>query len=238
MELIRATAGTDGVGVERIRTMEDNAEQMRTMGVGVEQMQTMEDGAEQTALLKPLESALIILDGHVSRSQPELMSWLRDHHIDVIILPSHTSEFLPPLDQVVNKEWERALKFVSLPKDKRDETQLDDFMNKIDDVVTKALQADFIRKGFMKCCLILRSPTKMLKSLREEGLSFDEWKQRNTIHSIGGDDVHDFNDELDVNWTSKIRGCTLQEWESFAVEYDSSIPLLKPSGSFPISGHV
>ncbi|KAK2942405.1 hypothetical protein BLNAU_22672 [Blattamonas nauphoetae] len=42
-----------------------------------------------------------------------------------------------------------------MPKDKNDQSQLNQFMNKIDGAVTRALQADYIRKGFEKCGLIL-----------------------------------------------------------------------------------
>ncbi|KAK2946971.1 hypothetical protein BLNAU_18129 [Blattamonas nauphoetae] len=167
------------------------------------------------------------------------MSWLAAHQIDVIVLPSHTSEFLQPLDQVVNKEWKKALKSVSMPKDKNDQSQLNQFMNKIDGAVTRALQADYIRKGFEKCGLILRSPTKMLMSLRNVGQTFEEWKQTNTLQKKVDDELNvNSDDGLDCNWKNQIKGDHLDEWESFTVENDNSIPPLKPSASFPISGHV
>ncbi|KAK2942152.1 hypothetical protein BLNAU_22931 [Blattamonas nauphoetae] len=189
--------------------------------------------------LSSSERALIILDGHNSRSQPELMAWLAARNVDVIVLPSHTSEFLQPLDQVVNKEWKRALKAVSLPKNKRDQTQLNTFMNQIDIAVTKALQADYIRKGFEKCGLILRPPTKMLNSLRNTGQSFEEWKQSRSNHNTDDDEFPDNSDDSpDPNWVNRIKASHLDDWDAFQVEDIDSIKPLKPSASFPISGHV
>ncbi|KAK2963029.1 hypothetical protein BLNAU_2052 [Blattamonas nauphoetae] len=172
--------------------------------------------------LSSSERALIILDGHNSRSQPELMAWLAARNVDVIVLPSHTSEFLQPLDQVVNKEWKRALKAVSLPKNKRDQTQLNTFMNQIDIAVTKALQADYIRKG-----------------LRNTGQSFEEWKQSRSNHNTDDDEFPDNSDDSpDPNWVNRIKASHLDDWDAFQVEDIDSIKPLKPSASFPISGHV
>ncbi|KAK2949684.1 hypothetical protein BLNAU_15355 [Blattamonas nauphoetae] len=172
--------------------------------------------------LSSSERALIILDGHNSHSQPELMAWLAARNVDVIVLPSHTSEFLQPLDQVVNKEWKRALKAVSLPKNKRDQTQLNTFMNQIDIAVTKALQADYIRKG-----------------LRNTGQSFEEWKQSRSNHNTDDDEFPDNSDDSpDPNWVNRIKASHLDDWDAFQVEDIDSIKPLKPSASFPISGHV
>ncbi|KAK2947995.1 hypothetical protein BLNAU_17031 [Blattamonas nauphoetae] len=126
-----------------------------------------------------------------------------------------------------------------MPKDKNDQSQLNQFMNKIDGAVTRALQADYIRKGFEKCGLILMSPTKMLMSLRNVGQTFEEWKQTNTLQKKVDDELNvNSDDGLDCNWKNQIKGDHLDEWESFTVENDNSIPPLKPSASFPISGHV
>ncbi|KAK2941956.1 hypothetical protein BLNAU_23138 [Blattamonas nauphoetae] len=50
---------------------------------------------------RPSRRALLILDGHSSRNNLSLMSWLYENEIDVILLRSHTSAYLQPLDRCV-----------------------------------------------------------------------------------------------------------------------------------------
>ncbi|KAK2940051.1 hypothetical protein BLNAU_25038 [Blattamonas nauphoetae] len=78
----------------------------------------------------------------------------------------------------------------------------------------------------------------MLMSLRNVGQTFEEWKQTNTLQKVDDELNVNSDDGLDCNWKNQIKGDHLDEWESFTVENDNSIPPLKPSASFPISGHV
>ena len=44
------------------------------------------------------KTALLIMDGHISRECPIALMWLRYHNIEVLILPSHTSHVLQMFD--------------------------------------------------------------------------------------------------------------------------------------------
>jgi len=46
--------------------------------------------------------AVLIVDGHKSRYDPETLKCLREADIDLVVLPAHTSHFLQPLDLKLN----------------------------------------------------------------------------------------------------------------------------------------
>ena len=48
------------------------------------------------------QHAVLVLDGHKSRYDPEALRLLREADIDLVVLPAHTSHFLQPLDLRLN----------------------------------------------------------------------------------------------------------------------------------------
>ncbi|KAK2949365.1 hypothetical protein BLNAU_15661 [Blattamonas nauphoetae] len=125
--------------------------------VGLNQ-KTQPPNSELESTGRPRRRALLNLDGHSSRNNLSLMSWLYENEIDVILLPSHTSGYLQPLDHVPNK------------KSKTDNAGMDRFLNRRFDAAQEAMHPTSIRARFHKAGLIVTSPTKMLKNLRDEDM--------------------------------------------------------------------
>ncbi|KAK2949192.1 hypothetical protein BLNAU_15918 [Blattamonas nauphoetae] len=111
--------------------------------------------------------ALLICDGHTSRNNLEWVSLLAQHKIDVILLPSHCSHFLQPLDAVCNREFKRNLAGIEFPKNKKDQAAIDAFLDRIVCAIEKALIRQNVQGGFAKCGLVRASPAKMLYLLRD-----------------------------------------------------------------------
>ena len=57
----------------------------------------------------PMERAILILDGHASRNQIEIMREFKQHYIDVVILPSHLTHLLQPFDVVIGRPFKQKL---------------------------------------------------------------------------------------------------------------------------------
>ena len=55
------------------------------------------------------DPVLLVMDGHSSRSQADVMQKLRENDVHVLIIPAHTSHILQPLDRGVNKAFKAAL---------------------------------------------------------------------------------------------------------------------------------
>ena len=54
------------------------------------------------------EPILLILDGHASHKDLEVITFAKDHHIHMLSLPPHTSHRLQPLDRTVMKPFKNA----------------------------------------------------------------------------------------------------------------------------------
>lgn len=54
------------------------------------------------------EPVLLILDGHASHKDLEVITFAKDHHIHMLSLPPHTSHRLQPLDRTVMKPFKNA----------------------------------------------------------------------------------------------------------------------------------
>ncbi|KAH7827008.1 putative DDE superfamily endonuclease [Monocercomonoides exilis] len=54
-------------------------------------------------------SALIIMDGHSSRLCLPVITWCREHSIEIIILPSHTTHLTQPLNRYVFARFKKRL---------------------------------------------------------------------------------------------------------------------------------
>ena len=59
--------------------------------------------------------ALLIMDGHVSRENPVALSLLSYHHINVLILPSHTSHVLQMFDVILASQLKRKFSKIFRP---------------------------------------------------------------------------------------------------------------------------
>lgn len=57
----------------------------------------------------PNERALIIADGHSSRTSPQTIEVLKKNRIDLVILPSHSTKYLQPLDSVIFNKYKSQL---------------------------------------------------------------------------------------------------------------------------------
>ena len=57
----------------------------------------------------PTRRAILILDGHTSRNQIEIMREFKQHYIDVVILPSHLTHLLQPFDVVIGRPFKQKL---------------------------------------------------------------------------------------------------------------------------------
>lgn len=55
------------------------------------------------------QKAILILDGHSSRNQYEIMKKFKDHFIEVVILPSHLTHLLQPFDVAIGRPFKQKL---------------------------------------------------------------------------------------------------------------------------------
>lgn len=70
----------------------------------------MPEFAKRLAKVDISKRALLVVDGHNSRINPQLMSELREARIDVYSIPAHTSHVLQPLDCGYFRAFKTALK--------------------------------------------------------------------------------------------------------------------------------
>jgi hypothetical protein len=93
---------------------------------------------------------LLLLDGHSSRVNRELMVYLASQEIDVIVLPSHTSSLTQPLDRTVNGSWKDEIKRrgVTFPKRKHHAEELIKFVRELEHCAHIAQAPLTIREGF------------------------------------------------------------------------------------------
>jgi hypothetical protein len=106
---------------------------------------------KRTLLKKPDERALLILDGHTTRMNLNLWTKFNNEKVDVLILPSHTSNLLQPLDLCVNGFFKNLLKEVDpFPSKTQMKDKLEIFVREISDRIHDCLSPSAIRKGFWK----------------------------------------------------------------------------------------
>jgi hypothetical protein len=92
--------------------------------------------------------ALLLLDGHPTRLQYHIWKDLQLFNTDVIIIPSHTSDLLQPLDLCVNGYFKQLLEKNRSFKKNEIKEKINDFLEEISNSIHKALAPDAIRKGF------------------------------------------------------------------------------------------
>lgn len=104
---------------------------------------------------KPLEPALLILDGHSTRLQYELWDELSEANVDVLVIPSHTSNMLQPLDLCVNARFKQCLlNNKSFPNKTEMKNKLIPFIRSVTDNIHEALSPEAIRKGFYEAHIL------------------------------------------------------------------------------------
>jgi hypothetical protein len=98
--------------------------------------------------------ALLILDGHSTRMQIDLWKSLKELNVDVLCLPSHTSNVTQPLDASPNGRFKYLLEDISFPKKSELENKLTQFVVDVSDAIQLALTHSCIRSGFIKTFVI------------------------------------------------------------------------------------
>ncbi|KAK2945311.1 hypothetical protein BLNAU_19754 [Blattamonas nauphoetae] len=191
-----------------------------------------EDESTDATQAQP-ERALLILDGHSSRHNLDLMDWLAERGVDVIILPSHSSEFLQPLDQLPNKKWKEGLCGVSFPSRRKNERGRDHFLDRVFAAIDSAMNSECIRNGFKMAGLILASPSKMLAKLTHE-------HSNPTSIAQELDNMENPDSEWETGrWRHNIlEDGTMEEHLVGPIESTETIGDVSATGLFPISGHV
>ncbi|KAK2959814.1 hypothetical protein BLNAU_5303 [Blattamonas nauphoetae] len=183
--------------------------------------------------------ALLICDGHTSRNNLEWVSLLAQHKIDVILLPSHCSHFLQPLDAVCNREFKRNLAGIEFPKNKKDQAAIDAFLDRIVCAIEKALIRQNVQGGFAKCGLVRASPAKMLYLLRdasEETTNTCDSERKLINECIRSDEEYE---EL-FDWKTRVyEGRTEREHAELPVETgDDLYQTVNGRRFWTTSGHV
>jgi hypothetical protein len=117
----------------------------------------------------PNKRALILLDGHSSRRNLQLIKDLAAMGIDVVTLPAHTSHILQPLDLGSNAAFKRALRTALSPPGKRQmAAKLLPFIRSIADAVYDALRPKIVRGGFTAAGILGGDRTRVLSHCYSE----------------------------------------------------------------------
>jgi hypothetical protein len=124
---------------------------------------------ETREMLGPEEEkgAMILCDGHSSRMNLPLMRELAKRHVDVGILPSHSSSVTQPLDLCPNAQFKSALAKSKpcFPQPSKMNTDLKQFIDQIQDAAEFALLRPNVKKGWERCGLIWGEMENMLRTL-------------------------------------------------------------------------
>ncbi|KAH7826927.1 uncharacterized protein MONOS_2615 [Monocercomonoides exilis] len=113
--------------------------------------------------------ALIILDGHASRHNINLWKMFSSANVDVVVLPSHTSHILQPLDLGPNAELKKQLKRIkNEPTIRKMQTQFLPFVESITECAYMALAPMTIKHGFFEAGITSATIHHVLnKTIRE-----------------------------------------------------------------------
>jgi hypothetical protein len=91
----------------------------------------------------------LILDGHTTRLQSDVWETFQSKNVDVLVIPSHTSQLTQPLDLNVNGLFKDNLTLIkTLPKKTKMNTELQNFIKTLIDCVYVSLTRAAIRRGF------------------------------------------------------------------------------------------
>jgi hypothetical protein len=89
-----------------------------------------------------------LIDGHATRLQKEIWEKMKEYEVDVLCIPSHTSNITQSLDLCVNAQFKRLLHSVgAFPKKTEMQKKLKDFVSSVCDKMYACLEPHFVRKG-------------------------------------------------------------------------------------------
>jgi hypothetical protein len=131
---------------------------------------------------------LLLLDGHSSRVNLELMKELSRKEIDVVVFPSHTSSLTQPLDRSVNGRWKHEIRTrsITFPKRKNHATELLPFVRLLEHCAHFALAPETIRKGFTELGIGPDLTTKLLANKLEHGIPVEKTEAQKNRFTICG----------------------------------------------------
>ncbi|KAH7823505.1 putative DDE superfamily endonuclease [Monocercomonoides exilis] len=111
-------------------------------------------------------SALIIMDGHSSRLCWPVITWCREHSIEIIILPSHTAHLTQPLDRYVLAQFKKRLNSsFHPPTESGISSYRKALVPALADAVSAALECRTIKKSFYACGIEPFDPSVVLDRL-------------------------------------------------------------------------
>ncbi len=95
--------------------------------------------------------ALLIVDGHGSRDNPDIEKLLKQHDIDMLVIPAHSSHILQPLDLTVTGIFKHELGKLFRPNfDESLESQRIRLLRAADLALYSAFRSDHVRNGFSR----------------------------------------------------------------------------------------
>ncbi|KAK2959160.1 hypothetical protein BLNAU_5955 [Blattamonas nauphoetae] len=183
---------------------------------------------------RPSRRALLILDGHSSRNNLSLMRYLYEN-------------------EVPNKTWKDKLHGLAFPKSRTDKAGMKRCLDRIYDAVQHAMHPNCFRAGFHKSGLIVTSPAKMLKSLRDEDEEKEVVRNEGANQEKSGTTTKESSAMMEESSEFSDVSSEFEsgEWIRFSlhiqfvegflktpVESAATIPHIRETGTFPLSGHV
>jgi hypothetical protein len=101
-----------------------------------------------------LEYHLLLLDGHESNWNLEMVEFARQYNVIILQFPPHTSHILQPLDCNVFRRVKECLRKAKARPQFRDIKDKWDLLNFLVSPLQEACTVDTIRDGFQNCwCL-------------------------------------------------------------------------------------
>ena len=120
---------------------------------------------KRAELKKPNAPALLITDGHASRSAIDADMLVSKHNIYVLVIPSHSSTVFQPLDLSVNSEFKTELnRAPRLPTDSSADMKRRETMKVARKSLRKVLNPTTIENGWARSGLWPLNPDKPLQS--------------------------------------------------------------------------
>jgi hypothetical protein len=134
-------------------------------------------------------TALLIVDGHVSRLSGKVFSQAVQHRIDIVCIPSHISHIIQPNDRGVNSAVKASFKkFSILENEISDETKKETFIKILQTALSKGLTSDTIRHAWMDSGIYPFNPLHILSKCE---ILTPHWalikKKRNNTLNISGE---------------------------------------------------
>jgi hypothetical protein len=127
-----------------------------------------EAGLSPTSPPKFSLDALLIVDGHISRSNLALSKRLKEEGVHILVLPSHTSHKLQPNDLCINAMFKSQLKGIEFPPKSQVKTKLLPFLRRVEDAADYALLRKHVEHGWKATNLFICTAGEPLSSRAEE----------------------------------------------------------------------